>query len=73
MAEDPRLLPAPDGPGRNLPVASDMYRSNLYGPEPEPEQPAVPLTHYLWILKRHKWKIAAFILASVVCTFSPAS
>lgn len=69
MAEDPRLLPAPDGPGRNLPVASDMYRSNLYGPEPEPEQPAVPLTHYLWILKRHKWKIAAFILASVVCTF----
>jgi capsular exopolysaccharide synthesis family protein len=46
-----------------------MYRTNLYGPEPEPEQPAVPLTHYLWILKRHKWKIASFILASVVCTF----
>jgi len=46
-----------------------MYRSNWYGPEPEPERPAVPLTHYLWILKRHKWKIAAFILASVVCTY----
>jgi capsular exopolysaccharide synthesis family protein len=69
MAEDPRLLPAPDGPGRNLPAPSDMHRSNWYGPEPEPEQPAVPLTHYLWILKRHKWKIAAFILASVVCTY----
>lgn len=69
MAEDPRLLPAPDGPGRNLPVASDMYRSNLYGPEPEPEQPAVPLTHYLWILKRHRYKIAGFVLASVVCTY----
>jgi capsular exopolysaccharide synthesis family protein len=69
MAEDPRLLPAPDGAGRNLPAPSDMHRSNWYGPEPEPEQPAVPLTHYLWILKRHKWKIAAFVLASVVCTY----
>jgi capsular exopolysaccharide synthesis family protein len=46
-----------------------MYRSNLYGPEPEPEQPAVPLTHYLWILKRHRYKIAGFVLASVVCTY----
>jgi len=69
MAEDPRLLPAPDGAGRNLPAPSDMHRSNWYGPDAEPEQPTVPLTHYLWILKRHKWKMASFVLASVICTF----
>jgi capsular exopolysaccharide synthesis family protein len=59
MPDDPRLLPVP----------ADVYRAASYGPEPEPEPPAVPLTHYLWILKRHRWKIAAFVLASVVCTF----
>ena len=59
MPEDPRFLP----------VSADTYRAASYGSEPEPEPPAVPLTHYLWILKRHRWKIAPFILASVVCTY----
>jgi capsular exopolysaccharide synthesis family protein len=59
MPDDPRLLPVP----------ADVYRAASYGPDPEPEQPAVPLTHYLWILKRHRYKIAAFVLASVVCTY----
>lgn len=69
MAEDPRFLPAPDVPSRNLPVPSDMYRAGWYGPDTEPEPPAVPLTHYFWILKRHRWKIAAFVLASLICTY----
>src|ERR1017187_2080634 len=69
MAEDPRCLPPPDVPSRNLPVPSDMYRAGWYGSDPEPEQPTVPLTHYFWILKRHRWKIAAFVLASVICTY----
>jgi len=54
---------------RNLPVPSDTYRAGGYASDPEPEQPGVPLTHYLWILKRHRWKIAAFVLASVICTY----
>src|ERR1017187_8295739 len=69
MAEDPRFLPPPDVPSRNLPVPSDMYRASWYGSDPEPEPPAVPVTHYFWILKRHRWKIAAFVLASVICTY----
>src|SRR5437879_5069194 len=28
----------------------------------------LPLTHYLWILKRHRWKIAPFVAASVLAT-----
>jgi succinoglycan biosynthesis transport protein ExoP len=54
---------------RFLPVPADVYRAASYAPDPEPEQPTVPLTHYLWILKRHRYKIAAFVLASVVCTY----
>src|ERR1039458_6557448 len=69
MAEDPRFLPPPDVPSRNLPVPSDMYRASWYGSDPEPEPPAVPLTPYFWILKRHRWKIAAFVLASLICTY----
>jgi uncharacterized protein involved in exopolysaccharide biosynthesis len=35
----------------------------------EPEQPAVPLTHYFWIVKRHRWRIAAFVLGTVIMTY----
>jgi succinoglycan biosynthesis transport protein ExoP len=35
---------------------------NGYHPaEPEFEEPGVPLSHYLWILRRHRYKIAAFV------------
>ena len=34
----------------------------------EPEEPAVPLSHYLWILKRHRWKILAFVATCVIAT-----
>lgn len=37
-------------------------------PEFEPELPAVPLTHYLWILNRHRWKIIAFVALCVLIT-----
>jgi len=40
-----------------------------YGPETEPEEPTVPLSHYLWILKRHRWKILAFVAACMLATF----
>jgi len=39
---------------------------NWYGPDPEPEEPTVPLSHYLWILKRHRYKILPFIAACVL-------
>ncbi|WP_263352997.1 GumC family protein [Acidicapsa acidisoli] len=34
----------------------------------EPETPAVPLTHYLWILRRHRWRIAAFVATCILAT-----
>ena len=38
-------------------------------PEFELEAPKVPLSHYLWILRRHLWKIVAFVLACMLITF----
>src|SRR5580693_5078016 len=37
-------------------------------PDVEPEASAVPLSHYLWILRRHLWKMVAFVLVCVVAT-----
>jgi len=38
--------------------------------EPEPEGNSVPLTHYLWILRRQGWKILGFISIAVVATLA---
>jgi polysaccharide biosynthesis transport protein len=63
-------LPAPaeDAPGRTLPVPFDTYRVSQPMPEPEVQQPSVPLSHYLWILRRHWWKIALFVASAVAAT-----
>src|ERR1044071_3851365 len=36
--------------------------------EPEPEAQSIPLSHYLWVLRRHRWKIVAFILLCAAAT-----
>lgn len=37
------------------------------------EAPSVPLSHYLWILRRHFWKITAFVATCVIATFIVSS
>jgi len=65
------MLPAPveETQGRNLPVPLDGYRTpnfnSNFGPESDTPVPAVPLSHYLWLLRRHWWKILAFVALSV--------
>src|SRR5438046_2725229 len=62
---------------RNLPaVIPDAVRApyqaapnrHVPGWDPEPDEPTVPLSHYFWILKRHRWRILAFVGACVVAT-----
>ncbi len=36
--------------------------------EYEPQPAHLPLSHYLWILRRHGWKIGAFVIAVVLAT-----
>lgn len=60
----------------SFPVAPETrvisFTPNLLA-EPEPEEAKVPLAQYLWILKRHRWKILGFVLASVVGTLIVSS
>ena len=57
-----------DPQNRNLPALPfNSYSLTSYPPpppqpEPDLEEPAVPFSHYLWILRRQRWKILAFVL-----------
>ncbi len=55
-----------------LPALPDAYRTVpaplTIDAEFEPQPTHVPLAHYLWILRRHAWRIAAFVVAAVLAT-----
>ena len=65
MPEDysDRNLPAPVAQYR----AAEPFRAALPIPDQEAGQ-ALPISHYLWILKRRRWMILPFVVASVVAT-----
>ena len=71
MAEEKeiRALSAPQARSSvpAVPEQYTLYPSSGY-PEPESEEPVVPLSHYLWILRRHKWKLLAFVVFCVAST-----
>ena len=55
----------------NLPAVQEPLRLAqlpLLDAEYEPQPAHVPLAHYLWILRRHGWKIAGFIAGTVLAT-----
>lgn len=33
------------------------------------DEATLPISHYLWVLKRHRWKIVAFVVLCVVSTY----
>jgi capsular exopolysaccharide synthesis family protein len=51
-----------------LPSPNQAVQPTWYGYDAEPEHATVPLAHYLWILRRHRWKILSFICGSVAAT-----
>ncbi|HUQ93351.1 MAG TPA: polysaccharide biosynthesis tyrosine autokinase [Bryobacteraceae bacterium] len=57
---------------KELVLASENVRVAPYAPSPfqdvEPEEPGVPLSHYIWVFKRHRWKILMFVAVSVFAT-----
>ncbi len=51
------------------------YLPTLSSPPPAPlppgwdievEAPSIPLSHYLWVLRRNRWRIAAFVVAATL-------
>jgi capsular exopolysaccharide synthesis family protein len=60
-------------PHEKLPTVIEMgripaYYAPIQSPEDEPEEAKVPLSQYLWILKRYRWRIASFITVAVLGT-----
>ena len=57
-----------------LPMLVEMGRVPAYAPsvynpaDQEPEEGQLPLSQYLWILKRYRWRIGGFIAAAVIGT-----
>ncbi len=49
-------------------TAAETRSAVVSAHEPEVETPVVPLSHYLWVLKRNRWAIAGVVLASLVGT-----
>ncbi|MGH9660156.1 MAG: Wzz/FepE/Etk N-terminal domain-containing protein, partial [Bryobacteraceae bacterium] len=70
---------------RNLPVLVEPSRGFIEPSRPDPDpwfsradaprqdEATVPLAHYLWILKRHRWKILSFVAASLIATLVVSS
>jgi capsular exopolysaccharide synthesis family protein len=57
VVAEPIRVPYPPAPNFAAPVF-----------DAEADEPTVPLSHYLWILRRHRWKILAFVGACVAST-----
>jgi capsular exopolysaccharide synthesis family protein len=54
---------------RARPPPNQALQPTSYGYDAEPpDQSGVPLSHYLWILKRHRWKILGFVLGCTAAT-----
>lgn len=62
---------------RNLPATLEDVRTPSYPnwppAEPEAGEGAPPFAHHLWVLRRHRWKILAFITACELATLIVSS
>lgn len=54
----------------HLTTATGYYAPNPQGPgETEPAEKALPLTHYVWLLRRNFWKMAIFVALCMTTTY----
>jgi polysaccharide biosynthesis transport protein len=64
------ILPATVNREPGQPPATWQYQvPSAYYNEPELEQPGVPVAHYLWILRRQRYKIIAFVAVCIFGTY----
>jgi succinoglycan biosynthesis transport protein ExoP len=73
MSDEKRMLslPAPSAPSEvavERPVVYQTHAEQVDG-----EAAAVPLSHYLWLLNRDKWKLLAFVTVVVTATIIVSS
>ncbi|HXG35088.1 MAG TPA: polysaccharide biosynthesis tyrosine autokinase [Bryobacteraceae bacterium] len=52
----------------SVPAASVRTEAEVWTGEPASAEQAPPLAHYLWLLRRRRWRILSFVAASLVAT-----
>ena len=52
----------------NLPAIPSTYSVGHITAGPESSESTIPLSHYVWVLRRHKWKILGFVVACCIAT-----
>jgi capsular exopolysaccharide synthesis family protein len=54
-----------------FPVAGGVRPLNSGGEQDiiDLQEESIPLSHYLWVIRRHSWKVAAFVVVSMVLTY----
>lgn len=68
MQESQKFPALPPAPSENLPVPG-YYMAAQAPPQGVDEQgPTVPLSHYIWLLRRQAWKIIAFVITCMLAT-----
>ena len=53
---------------RPLPLSPGIIPAQPSNWEVEPEEQTIPLSHYLWVVRRHRWKILSFVAISAIAT-----
>ncbi len=66
-------LPAPDDSGSSRALV-ERYAVYQAAPDSgEAQESLVPLSHYVWMLRRHKWSLLAFVAVAVTATYIVSS
>lgn len=55
-------------PTAALQALAPYYQPSMAAAAEESEEGRFPLTQYLWVLKRHRWRILGFVAAAVIAT-----
>ncbi len=67
----PRIRNLLSPPQENSPasVPVELFWADSEAPESDSERSAIPLSHYIWILRRHLWKIVGLVATAVICAY----
>src|SRR5580658_10030040 len=68
MQESQKFPALPPASQENLPVPGYYMAAQPQPQGVDDQAPSVPLSHYLWLLRRQAWKIAAFVVTCMLAT-----
>ena len=68
MPDNKDLMLPPPAPSSSIAIPVENGRPGPTWDAAPPEDFALPISHYIWLLNRHRWKILAFVVITVAAT-----